>query len=313
MKNSKLKSTRNAYGEILLSLGKNNKIVALSANLAESTRVHLFGQKYPSRFIEVGVAEQNMMGVAAGLALEGKIPFVSSFAAFSPGRNWDQLRVSVCYTNANVKIVSTHTGLAAGQDGASHQALEDIAITRCLPNLIVLAPADCHETKQAIRAVTKHKGPAYVRLTRQASPIFTDNKKPFVIGKANILKSGRDITIAGHGPVLYEALLAAEELKKKEIDVEVINFHTIKPLDKTTLLRSVKKTGRLLSIEDHQVNGGLGSALAETLSENYPTSMVRMGVKDSFGESATQDQLWNKYKLSAKHIVKNAEKLVKRK
>lgn len=318
MKNKKetleLKSTRDAYGEALLLLGSQNKnIVALSADLAESTRLHLFAKKYPSRFVEVGVAEQNMMGVATGLALSGKIPFVSSFGAFSPGRNWDQLRVSVCYSKANVKIVSTHTGLAVGPDGASHQALEDIAITRCLPNLLVLSPSDYIETKKAIKEIAKYKGPAYMRLSRQKSALLTKEKDKFVIGKANILKSGKDITIAGHGPILHEALQAAKELSKKGINVEVINFHTIKPIDKITLIKSVKKTGCLLTIEDHQIIGGLGSALTEVLAENYPVTTKLMGVNDTFGESGSQDALWDKYKISAKHIVIEAEKLINKK
>lgn len=312
MQNKKeiLKSTRDGYGEALLDLGmKNKNIVALSANLAESTRVHLFAKKYPERFIEVGVAEQNMLGVATGLALEEKIPFVSSFGAFSPGRNWDQLRVSVCYSNANVKIVSTHTGLAVGEDGASHQSLEDIAITRCLPNLIVIAPADYNETKKAVKAIAEYKGPVYMRLTRQNSPLFTDTEKDFSIGKADVLLEGDDVTVAGHGPILHEALEAAKILKDKNIELEVINFHTIKPIDKETLLKSVKKTDRLLTIEDHQIAGGLGSALAEILAEEKPILTKLMGVEDSFGESGSQENLWKKYKLTAKDIAKAAEKL----
>lgn len=314
MKNNKKttqpKSTRDAYGEALLLLGEQNKsVVALSANLAESTRLHLFGQKYPDRFIEVGVAEQNMLGVATGLALEGKIPFVSSFGAFSPGRNWDQLRVSVCYSNANVKIVSTHTGLAVGPDGASHQALEDIAITRCIPNITVIAPADYTETKKAVAAIAEHKGPVYMRLTRQKSPLFTDSKKPFEIGKADILLEGDDVTVAGHGPVLHEALKAAKILKDKNIELEVINFHTVKPIDKETLIKSVQKTDRLLTIEDHQVAGGLGSALVEVLAEERPTLSKMMGVEDAFGESSSQEKLWEKHKLTAKHIARAAERL----
>ncbi|PWB39161.1 MAG: transketolase [Parcubacteria group bacterium] len=307
------KSTRQGFGDALLALAKNNKnIVVVSADLAESTRVQKFGQKYPERFVEVGVAEQNAMGIAAGLALSGKIPFVASFGVFSPGRNWDQLRVSVCYSKANVKIVSTHTGLAVGEDGASHQALEDIALTRVLPNLTVIAPADYNETVAVTKAIAKHPGPVYLRLARQNSPVFTKINSIFKIGRAEILLRGNDITLIACGPVIYEALLAAHELAKKKIRVEIINCPTIKPLDKKTILRSVKKTKKLITLEDHQKAGGLGSALAEMLSQNYPVKSIIMGVNDTFGESGKPDQLWDKYGLSKKHIVDNIKKLLKK-
>src|SRR3989344_1710624 len=255
------KSTRDAFGEALLALAKNNKdIVVVSADLAESTRVQKFGQKYPARFVEVGVAEQNAMGVAAGLALSGKIPFLASFAVFSPGRNWDQLRVSVCYSQANVKIVSTHSGLAVGEDGATHQALEDIAITRVLPNLTIIQPSDYNETLTVTKAVAKHQGPVYLRLTRQNSPVFTKVNNKFTVGQADILLRGTDITIVACGPIIYEALLAAYELVEHKIKIEIINCPSIKPLDKNTILRSVKKTKKLITLEDHQKAGGLGSA-----------------------------------------------------
>lgn len=307
-----LKATRDGFGDGLLELGKKNPaIVVVSADLAESCRVHHFAKKYPQRFVEVGVAEQNMMGVATGLALAGKVPFVASFGAFSPGRNWDQLRVSVCYSNANVKIIASHTGLSVGADGASHQMLEDIALTRCLPNLTVIAPADYLETKKATIAAAKMKGPVYIRFARQASPIFTAVKSDFKIGKADILLAGKSATLVGCGPILYEALLAAKELKKKKIDLEIINCHTIKPLDKITILRSVKKTKKLITLEDHQVAGGLGSAIVEMLAENYPVPTEMIGVQDSFGESGSTEELWDKYKLSHPHIIQTVLKLVK--
>lgn len=306
------KSTRDGFGDALVELGKKNKdIVVLSANLAESTRVDKFAKKYPDRFIECGVAEQNMVGVAVGLALSNKIPFVSSFAAFSPGRNWDQLRVSVCYTQANVKIVSTHSGLAVGPDGASHQALEDLAITRCLPNLIVLAPCDYNQTKQATLAAAKINSPVYIRLTRQNSPMITAKNSRYTIGKADILIPGKDITVIANGPILSETLLAAQELKKKNISVEVINNHTIKPLDAKTILKSIKKTKRLITVEDHQIMGGMGSAITELLSQKYPVKTIMIGVQDTFGESGTQEELWNKYKISKSHIITAILKLVK--
>lgn len=307
------KATRDAVADALLQLGKENEdVVVVSADLAESTRVQTFGRKYSNRFIEVGVAEQNAMGIAAGLALAGKVPFVASFAVFSPGRNWDQLRVSVCYSKANVKIIGSHAGLAVGADGATHQALEDIAITRCLPNLTVLSPVDYLEAKKCILEAAKIQGPVYIRLARQTSPTITTKSTPFQIGKANVLLSGKDITIVATGPILYEALLAAEELKQRNISVEVINVHTIKPLDKNTILRSVKKTKKLLTLEDHQKAGGLGSAVVEMLAENYPVPTKLMGVDDSFGESGRQASLWNKYKLSKDHIVEAILKMKKK-
>jgi len=294
-----------------LALAKKNKdIVVVSADLAESTRVWKFAKKYPDRFIEVGVAEQNMMGVAAGLALAGKIPLAASFAVFSPGRNWDQLRVSVCYSKANVKIIGSHSGLGAGEDGASHQALEDVAITRCLPNLVVIVPADYIEAQKALTAIVAHQGPCYLRLTRQNTPIFTNAKSIFKIGQANILQKGQDITLIACGPLVYDALQVAKKLAQQNISVEVINCHTIKPLDKKTILTSVKKTKKVVTLEDHQVHGGLGSAVTELLAENYPVPMKIMGVNDTFGESGTPEQLYKKYDLDQEHIIKNIKEII---
>ena len=312
-KNKKLQSTRDGFGEAILELGKKNKdIVVVSADLAESTRVHHFAKKYKNRFIEVGVAEQNAMGVAAGLALSGKIPYVTSFGVFSPGRNWDQLRVSVCYTNANVKIIGSHTGLSVGPDGASHQALEDIAITRVLPNITVLAPSDFIETKKATIAASKIKGPVYIRFARHKGPDINTNKTPFTVGKANILLKGSAVTIVGCGPVLAEALKAAEILAKENIKVEIINSHTIKPLDKKTILKSIKKTKKLITLEDHQVVGGLGSAVVEMLAEYFPVPTILLGVRDTFGESGKTDELWEKYGLSDGHIMSAVKKIIKK-
>lgn len=307
------KSSRDGFGEAMLYLGaKNKNVVVVSADLAESTRVDKFAEKFPHRFFEVGVAEQNMMGIAAGLALSDKIPYATSFGVFSPGRNWDQIRVSVAYSKANVKIIASHTGLAVGEDGASHQALEDIALMRTLPNMTVIAPADYNETKKATIMAAKIKGPVYIRFARQASAEITSNNSSFKIGKANVLKTGKDLTIIGCGPILEEALLAEKELKKKNISVEIINCHTIKPLDKATILRSVKKTKHLITIEDHQKAGGLGSAIAEMLAENYPTKMQIIGVKDSFGESGKPKELWDKYGLNYPNIVSAALKILKK-
>lgn len=305
------KSTRDAFGEALVNLaGKNKNLVVVSADLAESTRVSDFAKKYPERFVEVGVAEQNMLGVAAGLALTGKVPIAASFAAFSPGRNWDQLRVSVCYSKANVKIIGSHTGLGAGEDGASHQALEDMAITRCLPNLVVIAPADYHETKKALAAAIAYKGPIYLRLSRQNTTVFTNEKSPFKIGQAQILKKGQDITLIACGSMVSEALAAAKKLASENISAEVINCHTIKPLDQKTILASVKKTKKVVSIEDHQIHGGMGSAVAEMLAENFPVPMKLLGVNDTFGESGAPAELYKKYGLSQENIISTIKKML---
>lgn len=314
MLNQENRSTRDAYGDALLALAKTNKnIVVVSADLAESTRVQAFGKKYPARFIEVGVAEQNMLGVAAGLALAGKTVFASSFAVFSPGRNWDQLRVSVCYSKSNVKIVSSHAGLSVGEDGASHQALEDIAITRVLPNLMVISPLDYEETKKAVIAISKIKNPVYLRLHRQTSAEITNSKSPFQIGKANILQTGTDITLVGCGPILNEAIIASQNLKKKKISVEIINCHTIKPLDKNTILKSLQKTKRLITLEEHQIAGGLGSAILEQVVGSYPVPLKLIGVQDTFGESGKPAELWHKYKIDSVYIEQEIMKLVKNK
>ncbi|MFA5188870.1 MAG: transketolase family protein [Patescibacteria group bacterium] len=311
-KQPELKACRDGLGTALLVLGKKNKnVVVVSADLAESTRCLEFGKKYQSRFIEVGVAEQNMAGVAAGLALEGKIPFICSFAVFSPGTNWEQIRLSVCYNNANVKIVSSHAGLNVGEDGATHQALEDIALMRVLPNMIVIAPCDYEETKKAVLAAAKFKGPVYIRYGRDKSPVITNKNSKFKISHAEILRAGKDITIIACGALVYDALLVADELAKQKISAEVINCHTIKPIDKQTIIKSAKKTNRVVTIEDHQVNGGLGSAVAEVLAQNYPVAMKIIGMPDKFGESGTGKELLDKYGLNTKGIIEAVRKLLK--
>jgi len=310
-KHLELKVCRDGFGEALLELGRKNKdVVVVSADLAESTRCLDFSKKFPERFIEVGVAEQNMAGVAAGLALEGKIPFICSFGVFSPARNWDQIRISICYNKVNVKIIGAHAGLNVGEDGATHQALEDIAITRVLPNMTVIAPCDYEESKKAVWAAAKFEGPIYIRFGREKSPVMTLPKTKFQIGKAEVFKEGDDITIIACGPMVYEALLAAKELKKEKIQAEVINCHTIKPIDTKTIIHSAKKTNRVVTIEEHQVNGGLGSAVAEVLSQNYPVPMKIIGMPDKFGESGTGKQLLDKYGLNSKHIVNEVKSLI---
>jgi len=309
--NIKADSTRNGLGDGLLVLGAENKdVVVLTADLMESTRAQKFAAKYTGRFVQVGVAEQNMAGISAGLALSGKIPFMTSFAVFSPGRNWEQIRVSICYTEANVKIASTHAGLSASQDGATHQALEDIALTRVLPNMTVICPADYHQAQKAVFAAAEIKGPVYLRFFRQESPIFTTKNTPFEVGKAQVLKKGEDVTLISSGPIIYEALKAARELElKHKIGVEVINVHTIKPLDEDTIVRSALKTKKVLTVEEHQVMAGLGGAVSEMLSEKAPVLIHKMGVKDVFGESGSYEELLKKHGLSQKDIVEQVKSL----
>lgn len=313
--NIEVDSTRNGLGDALTTLGeKNENVVVLTADLMESTRVHKFAEKYPKRFVQMGVAEQNMAGVAAGLAMEDKVPFMTSFSVFSPGRNWEQIRSSVCYSNVNVKIASTHSGLSADKDGATHQSLEDIALARVLPNMTVLAPADFKQTQEAVLAAAETDGPVYIRLSRNKSPIFTTKSTPFKVGEAQILKYGNDITLVSCGAIVYEVLKAARELKLKyRIDAEVINIHTIKPLDKSKLIASAKKTGRIITIEEHQVAGGLGSAVSEILAEEFPAYVNKIGIKDTFTESGDYEKLIKKYGLDSASIVSVVKNLVLKK
>ena len=306
--------TRNGFGDALIELGNTNPdVIALTADLVESTRVLPFAKKFPDRFFDCGVAEQNMLGVAAGLALAGKIPFVSSYATFSPGRNWDQLRVSVCYTGANVKIAGAHTGISVGPDGATHQALEDLAITRVIPNLVVIAPCDAEETRKCTQAVAAFNGPCYFRFAREKTPVITTKETPFEIGKAYICAEGTDVTIAACGPLLHEALLAARELEKQHISAEVINCHTLKPFDTKTLIKSVKKTGCCVTVEEHQTIGGLYSAVCETTSQEYPVPVTAIGMQNTFGQSGEPDELLTHYHMKAADIVKAAERKKKKK
>lgn len=306
--------TRNGYGEALLELGAaDENVVVLTADLAESTRVLEFGQKFPERFIECGVAEQNMMGLAAGLALYGKIPFVASYAVFSPGRSWDQLRVSVCYSQANVKIAGAHTGISVGPDGATHQALEDIAMTRVLPNLTVVVPCDSVETKKTTLAAAKLRGPVYFRFAREKTPVMTNKDTPFEIGKAEVFRDGKHVALIGCGPVLYNGLLAAEELEKEGISVMVVNNHTIKPIDVDTIVSVAQKCGAVVTLEEHQIMGGCGSAVCEVLARHYPVPVEMVGMPDSFGESGKPEELIQKYGMGKEAIKEAIVKVFKRK
>ncbi len=304
-------STRAGFGRGLLKLGKKNKnVYALTADLGGSTKVDAFEKECPDRFVQVGVAEQNLVTVASGLAHVGKIPFATSFAAFSPGRNWEQIRTTICYNEQPVKICSTHSGLGVGEDGATHQMLEDLALMRSLPNMTVIQPCDALEAEKAVEEIAKLDKPVYLRLNRQKSKIITNKKNKFRIGKANVLKKGEHLTLIGIGPVLASALEAAEELEKEGISVEVINMHTLKPLDETTIQKSIEKTDLVVTVEDHQINGGLGGAVAEFLSQNTPTPLKIIGVEDSYGESGSYQELYDKYGLSKNKLKKKIQEFI---
>ena len=306
--------SRNGFGEGLLELGGHHKdVVALTGDLAESTRVLEFAKKYPERFIECGVAEQNMMGVAAGLALAGKTAFVASYATFSPGRSWDQMRVSVAYSKTNVKIAGSHTGLSVGPDGATHQALEDIAIVRTVPNMTVVVPCDAIEARRTTIALGTTAGPAYFRLGREKTPVMTTEETPFTIGKAIVMKEGSDVAVIGSGPILYNGLMAALELEKEGINVLVINNHTIKPIDAETIVWAAKLTKAVVTIEEHQIMGGAGSAVAEVLAQRYPVPIEMVGMPDTFGESGQPEELIRKFGMDKESIKQAIKKVLTRK
>lgn len=315
MANLDMKATRDGYGDGLVELGETNpNVVVLTADLADSTRAESFGKKFPERFIECGVAEQNMMGIAAGFAAAGKIPFVSSYAVFSPGRSWDQTRVSVAYSNLPVKIAGAHTGISVGPDGATHQALEDIAIMRVLPNMTVVVPCDYWETKKATLAAVEVKGPVYFRFAREKTPVITDAKSPFKIGRAEILvEYGQDAAIVACGPLVYQALEAAKKLKLQKINVTVVNNHTIKPIDSATLLKIARNCGAVVTVEEHQTMAGMGSAVAEVLAQNYPVPMEFIGMPNTFGQSGQPDELLAKYGMTVDTIVEAVKTVHRRK
>ena len=302
---------RKGFGRGLKKAGENDvNVVAACANLTDSTQMSLFKEAFPDRFIEIGVAEQNLVTVGSGLATMGKIPFVSSYAAFSPGRNWEQIRTTICLNDRPVKIVGSHAGISVGPDGATHQMLEDVAIMRSLPNMVVLAPGDAVEAEKMTLAMAKDKRPNYMRLAREATPVFTSADTPFEIGKAYVFDQGHDVTIIATGTMTYQALVAAEKLYKDGIDAEVIHVPTIKPLDTETILKSVRKTGCVVTAEEGQIIGGLGGAIAELLGEELPTPMVRIGMKDRFGESGEPAELYVKFGLDAKHIAMAAHQVI---
>lgn len=305
-------SIRKGFGSGLVKAAElNENVVALSADLTESTQMHLFRDAYPHRFFEVGIAEQNLVTIASGLARSGKVPFAGSYAAFSPGRNWEQIRTTIALNDVPVKIVGSHGGLYTAADGATHQMLEDIALMRVMPNMIVIVPGDAIEAEKATIAAAANNKPTYIRLAREATPIISTNKTPFEIGKAYVYEQGEDITIVSTGTITYQALQAASILFKDGISAEVIHCPTIKPLDAVTILQSASKTGAVITAEEAQINGGLGGAVAELLSEHMPTAIRRIGVNDKFGESGEPLELIDHYGLSANHICMQAHHLLK--
>ncbi len=307
----KKRSARGAFGQALADLGKTNKnIVALDADLSASTQTKIFAKEFPDRFFDVGIAEQDLVDTAAGLSTTGKIPFVATFAVFATGRTYDQIRNTVCYSNFNVKIVGTHGGLTVGEDGATHQALEDIGLMSNLPNMHVIVPADYAETYSAIKYAAEHEGPYYIRVSRASLPdIFEDGYE--ISPKGKVLREGKDVTVITNGETLAECVEAAEELKDKGIDVELINMPFVKPFDQETVINSAKKTGLVVTVENHSVKGALGSAVCETLSEFNPTKVIRMGVHDSFGRSGTADELMKYFGLDKESIVKKIVEIKK--
>lgn len=308
---SEKNSLRKGFGLGLLAAGKRDKnVVAACADLTESTQMHLFAQEFPNRFVQVGVAEQNLVTMATGMAAMGKTPFVSSYAAFSPGRNWEQIRTTIALNDRPVKIIGSHAGISVGPDGATHQMLEDIALMRALPNMVVIAPCDSVEAEKATLAMASDKRPNYMRLARADTPVFTSPHTPFEIGKGFVFRAGSDVTIVATGTMTYQALEAAKLLAHKDISVEVVHISTVKPLDEEVILNSAAKTRHVITAEEAQVAGGLGGAVAELLGEKLPTSMARVGVKDHFGESGEPEELLKHFGLDAEAIAKVAQKLL---
>jgi transketolase len=310
--------TRNGFGDgVIEEGGRDKNIVVLTADLSESVRAHKFAEKFPERFFECGITEQNMVSVASGLAHVGKIPFATSYAAFSPGRNWEQIRTTVCYNDQPVKIIGSHAGLLTGPDGGTHQALEDIALTRTLPNMVVINPCDYEEAKKATIECSRTQNPTYIRLCRAKTPKITTKGTPFKIGKAvkvfDSPNSGTDVAILSTGVLLHKVLKVAHELEGKGIGLEVYNFHTIKPLDEKVIIQIAKRSGAIVTVEEHQKSGGFGSAVSEVLSENIPTPQEFVAVNDRYGQSGEGEDLLEEYGLSEKYIIKAVERVLDRK
>jgi transketolase len=303
---------RKGFGRGLLKAGEDNpQVVAACADLTESTQMNLFEEKFPDRFFEIGVAEQNLVTVGSGLAAMGKIPFVSSYAAFSPGRNWEQIRTTICLNDRPVKIVGSHAGVSVGPDGATHQMLEDIALMRVLPNMVVIVPCDSLQAEKATLAMASDKRPNYLRLAREATPVITQPETPFEIGKSYVYREGKDVTIFACGTLVYESLVAAEILHSEGINAEVVNVATIKPLDEETILKSASKTRLVVTAEEAQINGGLGGAISELLSEHLPTKIHRIGMQNRFGESGEASELIKHFHMDGVSIAQDTKELVK--
>lgn len=308
------KDTRSGFGDGLLEAGKRNpNVVALCADLTESVKMTAFKEEFPDRFIQVGIAESNMVSIAAGMALSGKVAYIGTFAAFATGRVYDQIRQSVAYSNTDVKICGSHAGITLGEDGATHQILEDIGLMKMIPNMVVINPCDYNQTKQATIAISEYKGPVYLRFGRPKVPIFISEETPFEIGKAIVLNEGKDVTIIATGHLVWEAIVAGEKLAEQGIDAEIINIHTIKPLDTEAILRSVSKTGCVVSCEEHQYNGGLNDSVSQLLSRNNPKPIEYIGIDDKFGESGKPEDLMVKYGLKSENIISAVHKVIKRK
>ena len=308
------KATRYGYSEALIEMGSINKnIVALDADLSRSTTSELFRNKFPDRFFNIGVAEQNLLGVAAGLSLMGKIPFASTYSIFASGRAWEQLRTTICYSNLNVKIGGSHGGVLTGPDGASHQALEEFALTRVLPNLTVFVPCDFLEAKKATLAAAEINGPVYIRLGREPLPILTTQETPFIPGHGLLMKEGKDITIIACGSLVFESLQAAILLEKENINARVINIHTLKPLDEKIIIEAARETGAIVTAEEHEIYGGLGSAVSEVVVKNYPVPLEMVGLEDTFGTSGSPQELMRFFHLKDTDIVAAAKKVLARK
>ncbi len=308
------KATRYGFGEALVELGKTNpKIFVLGADTAGSVAINTFQEQFPERFVNVGVAEQNMLGMAAGLAVSGWTPFAVTYGVFASGRPWEQIRTTICYSNLNVKIGGSHSGVMVGPDGATHQALEEIAIMRCLPRMTVLVPCDLIETKKATIEAAKIFGPVYIRFGRESVPIITKEDTPFKIGKAITMKEGKDVAILACGTLVYESLMAAEILEKKGISARVLNVHTVKPIDEAAIIKAAKECGAIVTAEEHQIFGGFGSAVAEVLVKNSPVPVEMVGMKDSFGESGDPQKLMSYFHLKDVDIAAACEKVIKRK
>lgn len=308
--------TRDGYGEgLVIAGGENDQVVVLCADLTESTRSNLFKEKFPERFIEVGVAEQNLATVGSGMANYGKIPFISSYASFSPGRNWEQIRTTVSLNDVPVKVVGAHAGISVGPDGATHQMLEDLALMRVIPNMVVISPCDAIEARKATVTMSRDPRPNYLRLHREKTPVMTTQDSPFEIGKVQIYWESRnpEVAIIATGPLVYEALLAAKQLDENGIESLVLNCHTIKPIDEKAVIKAARMTGAVVAVEEHQINGGLGGAVAELLAKHHPTPMEFVGMPDCFGESGAPDELLEKFGLKSANIIEKVKKVIEKK